>query len=79
MIPTRQRTGARTRHISTFHRVKGLFLLAAFASLFLSVSLWFSGYRDEGVFVGLWVPAIHSLGALILTGERDFLVERVES
>lgn len=59
--------------IGPFHRVKALFLVAAFASFVLSVSLWFTGYRDEGLFVGIWVPAIHSLGSLILTGERDRL------
>lgn len=56
---------------SPFHLVKALFLVAAFASLVFSVGLWFSGAREEGVFVGLWVPAIHSLGTLILTGERE--------
>jgi hypothetical protein len=61
---------------TTFHRVKLLFLVAAFASLVLSVSLWFSGAREEGVFVGLWVPAIHSLGTLVLVGERDGLIDR---
>ena len=40
-------------------------LLAAFTSFVLSVSLWFLGYRDEGVFVGIWVPSILSLGALL--------------
>ena len=41
-------------------------LLAAFISFILSVSLWFSGYKDEGMFVGIWVPSILSLGALLL-------------
>lgn len=50
--------------------MKLLFLVAAFLSLVLSVTLWFTGNEDEGVFVGLWVPAIHSLGTLVLTGER---------
>ena len=40
-------------------------LLAAFISFILSVSLWFSGYKDEGMFVGIWVPSILSLGALL--------------
>ncbi len=39
-----------------------LFLGAAFASFLLSVSLWFGGNKDQGVFVGLWVPSIISLG-----------------
>jgi hypothetical protein len=37
-------------------------------SFLLSVSLWFAGHRDQGIFVGLWVPSILSLGALILAG-----------
>ena len=42
-----------------------IFLLvggAAFISFVLSVSLWFYGYKDEGLFVGLWVPSILSFG-----------------
>ena len=47
---------------------KMLFLVAAGVSFLLSVSLWFAGHRDQGIFVGLWVPSILSLGALILAG-----------
>ena len=43
-------------------------LLAAPLSFLLSVYLWFTGYKDEGVFVGLWVPTILSLGAFIYSG-----------
>lgn len=42
------------------------FVIAAGASFLFSVSLWFSGSREEGVFVGLWVPSILSFGTLIL-------------
>ncbi len=73
MLPTDQRTEAGPRQIIPFHKIKALFLLAAFASLALSVTLWFTGAREEGLFVGIWVPAIHSLGTLILTGERENL------
>ena len=73
MTTATQSPNRRRVSISPFHRVKILFMLAAFVSLVLSVSLWFSGAREEGVFVGLWVPAIHSLGTLLLTGERDWL------
>lgn len=45
---------------------RGLILLAAFASFVLSVSLWFSGSEDEGLFVGIWVPTIIALGAFLL-------------
>jgi hypothetical protein len=56
--------------LSRFHRTKLAFLVAGFASLVLSVALWATGRPQEAIFVGLWVPAIHSLGALVLTGER---------
>lgn len=46
------------------------FVLAAGASFLFSVYLWFSGSRDEGLFVGLWVPSILSFGTLIL-GRRS--------
>ena len=42
------------------------FVIAAGASFLFSVSLWFSGSREEGLFVGLWVPSILSFGTLIL-------------
>ncbi len=45
-----------------------LFIAAAFVSFLFSVSLWFSGYREEGQFVGLWVPSILALGCLLLAG-----------
>ena len=43
-----------------------LFFLAAAASFVLSVSLWFAGNELQGIFVGLWVPSILSLGAIVL-------------
>jgi hypothetical protein len=50
---------------------RSLFLLAAFVSLVISVVLWFGGRHDQGMFVGLWVPSILSLGAVVLPrGER---------
>ena len=55
--------------LSSFHRVKLAFMAAAFVSFVLSVALWFLVDREVGLFVGLWVPAIHSLGTLVLTGE----------
>ena len=48
-------------------RLKAPFLFAAFASFLLSVWLYFVADDQEmGIFVGLWVPSIHSLGTLIL-------------
>lgn len=40
-------------------------LLAAFLSFVFSVSLWFLGLREEGFFVGLWVPSILAFGAYL--------------
>ena len=51
-------------------KIKLIFMAAGFFSLALSVGLWFSGHEMQGIFVGLWVPAIHSLGALLLAGEN---------
>lgn len=49
-------------------RLKAPFLFAAFASFLLSVWLYFVAHNQEmGIFVGLWVPSIHSLGTLMLT------------
>jgi len=42
-----------------------LILAAAFLSFLLSVYLFFSGQRMEGIFVGIWVPSILSLGIYI--------------
>lgn len=42
------------------------FVIAAGASFLFSVYLWFSGSKQEGMFVGLWVPSILSFGTLIL-------------
>ncbi len=49
-------------------RAKLPFLIAGFCSFLFSVYLFF--VLDEttaGIFVGLWVPSIHSLGTLLLT------------
>ena len=59
------------RRLSPFHRAKLIFLIAAFISFMFSVYLWFLVDRELGLFVGLWVPAIHSLGTLVLTGEDE--------
>jgi hypothetical protein len=47
-----------------------LFLVAAFGSFLLSIGLWFTDHRDEGVFVGLWVPSILAAGAFWIAAVR---------
>jgi hypothetical protein len=39
---------------------------AAFISFIFSITLWFTGHREEGIFVGLWVPSILSSGTLLI-------------
>jgi hypothetical protein len=55
--------------------LKATALVAAFASFVLSVSIYFQAGDDvlgrlNGIYVGIWVPSILSLGALILAGSR---------
>jgi hypothetical protein len=50
---------------------KLLFVFAAGISFLVSVYLWFSGLRQEGLFVGLWVPSILSLGALMFASRAE--------
>ena len=48
-------------------RLKLPFIVAGFASFLFSVWLYFvQGDTTAGIFVGLWVPSIHSLGTLLL-------------
>ena len=51
--------------------LKGTFLLAAFASFLLSVTIYFQADDDiegrlNGIYVGIWVPSILALGAFVL-------------
>jgi hypothetical protein len=48
-----------------------LFLVAAAASFLLSIALWFTDNREEGVFVGLWVPSILAAGAFWTVSVRQ--------
>jgi hypothetical protein len=47
-----------------------LFLAAALGSFLLSIALWFTDNREEGVFVGLWVPSILAAGAFWIAALR---------
>ena len=50
-------------------------LVAAAASLALSISLYFAGNDQSdklnGLYVGVWVPSILALGAFILAGKKE--------
>lgn len=45
-------------------------LIAAGLSFLLSVGLWFSGDKQTGLYVGLWVPSILSFGAVMEAGRN---------
>jgi len=40
-------------------------IILAFISFLMSVTLWFTGNKLEGIFVGIWVPSILSLSIAI--------------
>ena len=56
-------------HQRRLFQVKALFLIAGFLSFLLSVYLYFLVDEQQGIYVGLWVPSIWSLGALTLSTE----------
>ena len=52
--------------------LKLVLFVAAFASFLLSVYLYFiADDKSAGIFVGIWVPSIQSMGALLLAGDRS--------
>ena len=53
--------------------LKAALLFAAFTSFVASVSIYFAAGDDilgrlNGIYVGVWVPSILALGALLLSG-----------
>ena len=56
---------------NSINKSKGLFLAAAGISFLLSIALWFTGSKEQGLYVGIWVPSICSAGSLILAGGRN--------
>tara|TARA_B100001564_G_C20003621_1_gene386931 strand:+ start:159 stop:410 length:252 start_codon:yes stop_codon:yes gene_type:complete len=49
-------------------------IILAFISFLYSVTLWFSGNKLEGIFVGIWVPSI--LAASIAIRQRRLTTAR---
>jgi hypothetical protein len=60
----------RRRERPVFKAYDYVLLAAAFASFVLSVVLWFSGQRDQGLFVGIWVPSILAFGGYVKASMR---------
>ena len=54
--------------MSNLQKAKALILGAAAISFLFSIYLWFLVDRDQGIFVGIWVPSILSFGTLLLSG-----------
>jgi hypothetical protein len=55
------------------------FLIAGFLSFLFSVYLYFvADDKTAGIFVGLWVPSIHSLGTLLLASLEQPAADRSE-
>ena len=52
-------------------------ILAAAASFVFSISLYFSAEESDiagrlnGIYVGIWVPSILALGALVIGGKKQ--------
>ena len=47
-------------------------ILLAFLSFLYSVSLWFTGNKLEGIFVGIWVPSILAFAICIRQRRNDY-------
>ena len=52
-------------------KAKALFFTGAGVSFAISIFLFFSGDKQNGMYVGLWVPSILSAGALIVGGRHN--------
>ena len=69
-MQTAQSRVTEARAASREAEARYLILLAAGISFLLSVTLWFSGHKLQGIVVGLWVPSILSLGTVVLRRDR---------
>ena len=47
-------------------------VILSFLSFLYSVSLWFSGYQLEGIYVGIWVPSILAFAICIRQRRNDY-------
>jgi hypothetical protein len=45
--------------------------IAAFLSLIFSEILWFSGDRQAGIFIGIWVPSIMGFAIYLKLINKD--------
>jgi hypothetical protein len=66
---TGHRSYRREYSMTSLKTAKLLILAAAGVSFLFSVYLWFLVDKQQGVFVGLWVPSILSFGTLVTSGK----------
>jgi len=45
--------------------MKNALLIAAFVSMTMSLTLWFTGSQTAGLYVGIWCPTILSLNGFL--------------
>ena len=48
-----------------------LMFISAFLSLIFSEILWFSGDREAGIFIGIWVPSIMGFAIYLKLINKD--------
>jgi hypothetical protein len=53
-----------------FDTSEKFFLAATLVSFVLSVSLWFLSSKEQGLFVGLWVPSVMALGIFVQNAKK---------
>lgn len=54
-------------------------IVLAFLSFVYSVSLWFTGNKLEGIFVGIWVQSILSASVALRQRRKDHLESKKKS
>lgn len=50
---------------------RGIYLVGTLLSVLLSLYLFLSGRRQEGIFVGLWAPTVLQLGQDLVRQTED--------
>jgi len=57
--------------------MKNALLIAAFVSMTMSLTLWFTGSQTAGLYVGIWCPTILSLNGFLPKKYRVTQTEEV--
>ena len=61
----KERVSPLNDQLPSFRGIDTPFAVASFASLVVSVCLWFLVDRNSGLFVGMWVPSIIGLWCVV--------------